>query len=70
MGRLSDTYGRRTALLVSFAGSAVGYLMLGISHLIEGFAHSLLLLFASRLPVGLVKQTATIGKAYVSGLNG
>lgn len=33
MGRLSDTYGRRTALLVSFAGSAVGYLMLGDSPL-------------------------------------
>jgi DHA1 family tetracycline resistance protein-like MFS transporter len=42
LGRLSDRFGRRPVILFSLAGTVVGYLLFA-------FAHSLTLLFASRL---------------------
>jgi DHA1 family tetracycline resistance protein-like MFS transporter len=42
LGRLSDRFGRRPVILFSLAGTVVGYLLFA-------FAHSLALLFASRL---------------------
>ena len=57
-GRLSDSRGRKLVLLLSFAGAAVGYAIAG-----AGVAYgSLLLLLASRLPVGLAKQTVTASR--------
>ena len=47
---------RRSVLLLSFAGAAVSYAMVG-------FATSVWLLAASRVVVGLVKQTMTSSKA-------
>ena len=63
-GRLSDSRGRKLVLLLSFAGAAVGYAVAG-----AGVAYgSLLLLLASRLPVGLAKQTVTASRAVASDL--
>ncbi len=42
LGRLSDRYGRRPVILVSLAGTVIGYLLFA-------FAHSLAVLFASRI---------------------
>ena len=42
LGRLSDRFGRRPVILFSLAGTVIGYLLFA-------FAHSLTLLFASRL---------------------
>ena len=42
LGRLSDRFGRRPVILFSLAGTVIGYLLFA-------FAHSLALLFASRL---------------------
>src|SRR5574338_1613145 len=39
LGRLSDRYGRRPILLISVAGNALGYVLLGLSQ-------SLMMLFA------------------------
>ena len=52
-GRFSDRVGRRPTLLIALGASAIAYL-------IFGFAHSLLLLFLSR-----IVQGAEIGRAHV-----
>jgi MFS family permease len=59
LGRLSDRLGRRFVLAVSFAGSIIGYS-------IAGLATSPAMLLASRLPVGLSKQTVTIARTIVA----
>lgn len=46
IGRLSDRYGRRPALLITIFCNAVGFLVFGS-------AHSLLLLFAGRIVSGI-----------------
>lgn len=46
-------------LLVSFVASVVSYAMMGM-------AGSLAVLFLSRIPVGVLKQTMSISYAYVS----
>jgi multidrug resistance protein len=58
-GRFSDAYGRRPALLVGLAGSAIAYV-------IFGFAHSLALLFLSRLVQGAGGGTVSVIQAYVA----
>eukprot|EP00941_MAST-03F_sp_MAST-3F-sp1_P003702 g3702.t1 len=63
LGSLSDTYGRRFVFILSLVGASLGYFMVFIS---VTFARSLLLLFLSRLPVGLAKQTMTVSRAIVS----
>ena len=59
LGRVSDTRGRKVVLLLSFAGSAVGY---GITAL----ATTPLVLVLSRLPVGLAKQTVAAARAILA----
>ena len=58
-GRFSDAYGRRPALLVGLAASAIAYV-------IFGFAHSLALLFVSRLVQGAGGGTVSVIQAYVA----
>ena len=62
LGKLSDRRGRKVVLLLSFAGSAVGYGMAAFA--ISTGSASLLLL--SRLPVGLAKQTITASRSVIS----
>jgi len=59
MGWMSDRYGRKLVLMISFFGTALGYLGTGL-------ATSFLGLLMSRIPIGLVKQTLSISKAYIS----
>ncbi len=58
-GKFSDRYGRRPAMLIGLAGSAIAYLVFG-------FATSLWMLFASRLVQGLGGGTTGVAQAYVA----
>jgi MFS family permease len=58
-GRFSDRYGRRPALLVGLASSAVAFALFGL-------ANSILLLFAFRLLQGAGGGTTGVVQAYVS----
>jgi MFS family permease len=58
-GRFSDRVGRRPALLVALGAS-------GIAYLIFGFAHSLLVLFLSRIVQGAGGGTVGVIQAYVA----
>jgi MFS family permease len=58
-GRFSDRFGRRPALLIALAASAIAYL-------IFGFAHSLFLLFVSRVVQGAGGGTVGVIQAYVA----
>src|SRR5713101_2301333 len=58
-GRFSDRVGRRPTLLIALAASAIAYL-------IFGFAHSLLLLFFSRVVQGAGGGTVGVIQAYVA----
>ena len=59
MGPRSDRAGRRAMLIISFAGSCMGYL-------IAWLAGSPLMLLVSRVPVGCAKQTVTLSRAIVA----
>lgn len=61
MGALSDIISKRAVLIISFAGSAVSYLLVGLSK-------SAFVLLGSRALVGLVKQTMTVSTAAVQEL--
>lgn len=58
-GRFSDRVGRRPALLIALGAS-------GIAYLFFGFAHSLLVLFLSRLIQGAGGGTVGVIQAYVA----
>jgi len=58
-GRLSDRYGRRPMILTGLVLSAIAYVVFGL-------AHSLLLLFLSRLVQGMGSGTTGVVQAYVS----
>lgn len=58
-GKFSDRYGRRPALLIGLAASALAYV-------IFGFATSLAMLFASRVVQGLGGGTTGVAQAYVA----
>ncbi|HKO15168.1 MAG TPA: MFS transporter [Gemmatimonadaceae bacterium] len=58
-GRFSDRYGRRPALLVGLAASAIAYVVFG-------FATTLWLLFVSRLVQGAGGGTVSVIQAYVA----
>ncbi len=60
-GRFSDRVGRRPTLLIALSASAIAYL-------IFGFAHSLLLLFLSRIVQGAGGGTVGVIQAYVADL--
>lgn len=59
LGRLSDRYGRRPVLLLSLAGSMLGYVLFA-------FAHSLPLLFLSRVIDGASGGNISTAQAYVA----
>ncbi len=58
-GRVSDKYGRRPALLIGLLGSAAAYVVFGL-------AHSLWLLFLSRLIQGAGGGTTGVANAYIA----
>ena len=58
-GRFSDRVGRRPTLLIALGASAIAYM-------IFGFAHSLLVLFLSRLVQGAGGGTVGVIQAYVA----
>ena len=62
LGRLSDTEGRRFVLILSCFGSALGY---GIASV----AATATVLVASRVPVGLAKQTVTVARAILADIS-
>ncbi len=77
MGRLSDRYGRRLILLLSVAGTFVGYLLLGFAKpigtsLANLFASQAVntfiigVLFVSRMIDGLTGGNITVAQAYIS----
>lgn len=59
LGRLSDRYGRRPVLMLSLAGSMAGYVLFA-------FAHSLPLLFLSRVIDGVSGGNIATAQAYVA----
>lgn len=61
LGRLSDRWGRKPVLVVSLAGSIVGYLLFG-------FARSLVMLFASRIVDGISGGNIATAQAYVADI--
>jgi MFS family permease len=58
-GRFSDRYGRRPALLVGLLGSAMAFLIFGL-------AHSIWMLFLSRIVQGASGGTTGVAQAYVA----
>jgi len=58
-GRLSDKWGRRPVIMVSLLASALSYIVFG-------FAHSLLVLFLSRIVQGAGGGTVGVIQAYVA----
>lgn len=58
-GRVSDRYGRRPALLIGLSASAAAYVVFGL-------AHSVWLLFVSRLVQGAGGGTTGVAQAYVA----
>jgi multidrug resistance protein len=58
-GRVSDRYGRRPALLIGLAASALAYLVFGL-------ANTIWLLFASRIIQGAGGGTTGVAQAYVA----
>lgn len=61
LGRLSDRIGRRPVLLVSIAGSAAGFLLMGM-------ANSLVLLFAARIIDGITGGNISTAQAYIADI--
>lgn len=59
LGRLSDRFGRKKILIISQIGSTIGYLILGL-------AHSLPLLFLSRIIDGVTGGNISIAQAYIA----
>jgi DHA1 family tetracycline resistance protein-like MFS transporter len=77
LGRLSDRYGRRPVLLLSVAGTLVGFLLLGfadpIGRLLASFiapnatnALIIAILFFSRILDGLTGGNLTVAQAYIA----
>ncbi len=59
LGRLSDSFGRRPVLLISIAGNALGFLLLGL-------ANSLWMLYLARTLAGLTAANISVAQAYIS----
>jgi MFS transporter, DHA1 family, tetracycline resistance protein len=59
LGRLSDRFGRRPLLLVSQAGTLIGFIILA-------YAHNLWLLFISRVIDGFTAGNISLAQAYIA----
>jgi DHA1 family tetracycline resistance protein-like MFS transporter len=59
LGRLSDRFGRRPVLLISLAGTMLGFIMLGT-------ARTLWVLFASRILDGITGGNISVAQAYIT----
>jgi multidrug resistance protein len=59
LGRLSDRFGRRPLLLVSQAGTLIGFVILA-------YAHNLWLLFISRVIDGFTAGNISLAQAYIA----
>jgi DHA1 family tetracycline resistance protein-like MFS transporter len=79
MGRLSDRYGRRPVLLLSIAGTFIGYLFLGFAQPMGSFLAALFIpravdafiigvLCASRMVDGFTGGNITVAQAYISDI--
>ncbi len=71
LGRLSDRYGRRPILLVSIAGTALGFLLLGFADplgrlIATASAAVVAVLFFSRILDGLTGGNLTVAQAYIT----
>ena len=71
LGRLSDRYGRRPVLLVSIAGTALGFLLLAFAEPIAGLfggsnAAVIAVLFLSRILDGLTGGNLSVAQAYIT----
>ena len=64
LGWLSDARGRKAVLLLSFAGAAAGYSVASAAVALG----SVPFLLASRLPVGVAKQTVTAPRAIIADI--
>ena len=62
LGRLSDRFGRRPVLIVSLAGTAFGFLVMG-------WATSLPLLFAARIIDGATGGNISTAQAYIADIS-
>ncbi len=60
-GRLSDRYGRRPLILLSLAGSCLGFLVFGL-------ARNLLILFAARMVAGIAGAIIPTTYAYIADI--
>jgi multidrug resistance protein len=59
LGKLSDQFGRRPVLMLSLAGTAIGFAIMGM-------ANSLMLLFAARIIAGITGGSISIPQAYIA----
>lgn len=59
LGKLSDRFGRRPVLMLSLAGTAVGFALMGL-------ADSLMLLFVARIFSGITGGNISIPQAYIA----
>ncbi|MEO5722511.1 MAG: MFS transporter [Chthoniobacterales bacterium] len=59
LGRLSDRFGRRPVLMLSLAGTALGFFLMGL-------ANTLTLLFVARIIAGITGGNIAIPQAYIA----